>query len=117
MEISVVQPWLDHIRAGRKTVEGRLNRGQFAELAPGSLLLIAATGEASQNEPKTTAVVTKVVRYPSFVEYLSEEGLDKCLPGIQTINQGVGVYRQFYTAEQEEEHGVLAIHIRVVVLA
>jgi ASC-1-like (ASCH) protein len=114
MEISVVQPWLDHIRAGRKTVEGRLNRGQFAELGPGSLLLIGGTGDASQNEPKTSAVVTKVVQYPTFAEYLSEEGLASCLPGIQTINQGVEVYRQFYTAELEKEHGVLAIHIRVV---
>jgi ASC-1-like (ASCH) protein len=115
MEISVVQPWLDHICAGRKTVEGRLSRGRFAELQPGSVLLIGSSGgDADPKERKTVAVVTKVVKHHSFEGYLSEEGLTRCLPGVHTVQQGVEVYRQFYTAAMEQEHGVLAIHIVVV---
>ena len=45
------------------------------------------------------------------------EGLDKVLPSpdIKTIEDGVAVYRKFYSLAQEEEFKVVAIQISVVV--
>ena len=45
---------------------------------------------------------------------LQTEGLDKALPGIDDMDKGVQVYRQFYTEEEEKESGVFAIQIQVV---
>ena len=44
---------------------------------------------------------------------LESEGLNRVLPGIQSIEDGVNVYRQFYSTELEEENGILAIHLQL----
>ena len=106
MEITVSEPWLSHIQKGRKDVEGRLNKGKFAECKVGSVLIISGT-----KRKKTVAVVTKVVKYGSFEEYLTQEGLSHTLPGVSTIREGVSIYRRFYSVEMEKEHGVLALHM------
>jgi ASC-1-like (ASCH) protein len=112
MEINVAQPWFRHIQRRRKTVEGRLDKNKFSELSRGSVLIISSN--QSKEEEKVVAVVTRVKKYPDFRTYLTQEGLARTLPGIETIEEGVSVYRQFYTEAQEREHGVLAVHIRLV---
>jgi ASC-1-like (ASCH) protein len=109
MELNVSQPWLRLIQNGQKTVEGRLNKGKFADIKVGTVLVIS--GNSNSNSKKTVAVTTRVCRYASFEEYLSQEGLARTLPGIKSIKDGVDVYRKFYSAEDERTHGVLAIHI------
>ena len=112
MEINVSQPWLRCLQKGIKTVEGRLNKGKFADLRPGSVIIVAGDSRSnSRKRRRTVHVVSKVIRYASFEEFLSQEGLARTLPGVATIKEGVTVYRQFYSAEAEKEHGVLAIHV------
>ena len=112
VEIGVGDPWFSAIRAGDKTVEGRLHKGKFAGLAPGQVLAISKSG--STRTRKLVAVVTRVVRYTSFHQYLCQEGLARTLPGVHTIEAGIAVYRRFYPVEQEREHGVAAIHITLL---
>ena len=40
------------------------------------------------------------------------EGLKHIVPDIKTIEQGVAVYRQFYSIEQEKEFWVIAIEMK-----
>jgi len=66
---------------------------------------------------KDDHVLTKIVgkrAYSTFKEYLETEGLDKCLPGIETIEDGVGVYYKYYTPEDEAKYGVLAIELEKI---
>ncbi|MEW5303545.1 MAG: hypothetical protein WDW36_006226 [Sanguina aurantia] len=116
--ITVAEPWFTFIKAGEKTVEGRLCRGMFAGLQVGSLLSVtrsnAQAQEACMHACMVEVSVTCVNRYASFEQYLTDEGLAKTLPGVHSISEGVAVYHQFYTPQQESEHGVLAIHILVV---
>lgn len=112
-ELNVGDPWFSHIRTGAKTVEGRLHNGKFADLAVGSTLVIAKSGGNARTK-RVVAVVTRVVRYPTFEVYLSQEGLARTLPGVATTAEGVRVYREFYSADQEKEHGIAAIHMVVV---
>lgn len=54
-------------------------------------------------------------RYPTFDAMLRSEGLARVLPpasGVSSLEQGVAVYRGFYSAEQEREHGVLALRVQ-----
>lgn len=126
VEINVGEPWFRALRDGVKTVEGRLHKGKFAALRPGTVLVVARSGPpppsargASVARPASSsraarpfvAVVTRVVRYASFVEYLSQEGLARTLPGVKTLEDGVAVYRAFYSAEDEAAHGVAALHV------
>uniref|UniRef100_A0A0E0R6R0 ASCH domain-containing protein n=1 Tax=Oryza rufipogon TaxID=4529 RepID=A0A0E0R6R0_ORYRU len=50
-------------------------------------------------------------KYASFSEMLQAEMISEVLPGISSIEQGVGVYRKFYTEEKESFYGVLAISV------
>ena len=43
---------------------------------------------------------------------LENEGLKYVLPDIKTIEQGIAVYRKFYSIEQEKEFWVIAIEMK-----
>lgn len=118
IEINVSDPWFTAIRSRTKTVEGRLHKGKFAEMRPGTVLVISKSeggnGQSGHSRSrKVVAVVTKVVVYKSFEDYLPHEGLCSTLPGMHTIADGVQVYRQFYSAAMEKQHGVAAVHLQV----
>uniref|UniRef100_A0A0E0BHK7 ASCH domain-containing protein n=1 Tax=Oryza glumipatula TaxID=40148 RepID=A0A0E0BHK7_9ORYZ len=80
-ELHVQEPYFTQLRAGTKKVEGRLAAGNYNR------------------------------KYASFSEMLQAEMISEVLPGISSIEQGVGVYRKFYTEEKESLYGVLAISV------
>ena len=41
--------------------------------------------------------VTGKAEYKTFAEYLETEGLDKCLPGMPTLEHGLSVYFKYFT--------------------
>ena len=106
-KISVQDPWFTAIAQKRKTIEGRLLKGKFAALRPGTVLVV----DKPNSKRRLVAVVTKVAKYPTFEAYLSSEGLNRTLPGVKTIRDGVDVYRRFYSEQDERNFGVVAIHI------
>jgi ASC-1-like (ASCH) protein len=111
MEIHVQQPWLTYLQTGQKVVEGRLNKGKFADLKVGDVVIITGDAGSHADCRRTVACVSHIARYRTFEAYLNEEGLSRTLPGIHSVQEGVSVYRQFYTADEERQHGVLAIHL------
>ncbi len=44
---------------------------------------------------------------------LAQEGLDATLPGVARIEEGIAVYRQWYTPEDVSRYGMIAIRIAV----
>jgi len=105
--INVQNPWFDYIKEGKKKIEGRINKGIFKLLKKDDIV------KFENNKENIKAIIKKIVNYDSFEEYLSTEGLSKTLPGIKTIADGIAIYRQFYT-EQQERQGVLAIHFKLI---
>lgn len=102
-ERHISEPWLTHIKNGKKVVEVRINRGTYAMYKPGDIVHWSnGTGQV-----KTT--VSGVKSYKSFEDALKGEGLDKVVPGIASLAEGVAVYRQFYNPEDEKANGVLAV--------
>ncbi|KAI3994668.1 hypothetical protein MKX01_027558 [Papaver californicum] len=99
-EIDVQEPFFTQLRVGRKTIEGRCAVGDYNRIGPGSLLLFNRC---------LLLEVQDVRRHPSFSELLKTESLEKVLPGVNTIEEGVQIYRNFYTEEKEKSNGVLAI--------
>ena len=45
---------------------------------------------------------------------LEREGIERVLPGVHNIEEGVRIYRQFYTEEEEKNYGVVAIEIEPI---
>ena len=104
------EPWLSHIASGRKQVEGRLKRSIFAELCPGDTV----TWYDGDLRVPTRIVTTRF--YSSFKDMLTAEGLENVLPepGVNTLEDGVNVYRQYFSEEDEKLCGVLAVQVALL---
>jgi ASC-1-like (ASCH) protein len=106
------EPWVSLVSVGAKTVEGRKNKGRFKDMKVGDLV-IWENSDFSQKRTVITKIIKKV-EYRTFREYLEREGLNKCLPSIYRIEQGIDMYYNYYTKEEEEAYGVVAIHIETI---
>ena len=101
------EPYFTFVKNGQKTIEGRLKKGEYANLKAEDHIVVSNDAETDSVE-----VVVKDIRlYPTFELMLNSENLKQVLPDIETIDQAIQVYRQFYTPEQEAEFGVIAIEI------
>ncbi|KAL5543198.1 hypothetical protein UlMin_010908 [Ulmus minor] len=104
-ELHVQEPFFSQLKDGIKTVEGRCATGNYKRIGPGSLILIN----------KCIAFKVECVHsYVSFSEMLEAEGLAKVLPGVKSVEEGVEIYRKFYTEEKERSNGVLGICVSKV---
>ena len=109
-EIGVAEPYFTYIKDRVKTVEGRLQKGKHAQIRKGDIVDIS-------NNKGTDSIEVQVVDvriFSSFKEMLEKEELKKVLPNVNSVNEGVAVYRQFYSEEKEKEFGVVAIEIERV---
>lgn len=101
------EPYFTFLKNGQKTIEGRIRRGKYAAIRPGDEIVVYNNEETDSVE----VIVKKVTTYLSFEEMLTKEPLSKLLPDAKTVDEGIGVYRKFYTAEEEKEFGVVAIEV------
>ncbi|KAI7728206.1 hypothetical protein M8C21_012898 [Ambrosia artemisiifolia] len=101
-ELHVQEPFFSQLKDGHKTIEGRC-AGPLNRIKSGSLILFNKC---------LLLQVEDVHYYASFSDMLAAEGLDKVLPGVETIKEGVQIYRKFYSEEREKSNGVLAIIVK-----
>ncbi|KAK1379349.1 ASCH domain-containing protein [Heracleum sosnowskyi] len=100
--LHVRQPFFSHLKDGLKTVEGRCAVGDYTRMSPGALILFNKC---------LVLQVQDVCKYASFSEMLEAESIEKVLPGVKALEQGVQIYRNFYPEEKERLSGVLAIRV------
>ena len=108
------EPWFSLIGLGAKSVEGRLNKGSFAKLTPGDILTFFNDDFGFRRVFRTKIIRTRI--YQTFHAYLKAEGIHKCLPayGVDTLKDGVHIYRNYYNVADERQYGILAIHLKVL---
>lgn len=110
MRKHISEPWFSLVASSVKTVEGRLNKGDFATISVGDRVTWF-----NGSREVTTFVVGKAV-YDSFERMLRGETLTRTLPPVKTVQQGVAVYREFYSAADEQRYGVLALRLQAQVI-
>lgn len=100
-------PYFEQIQAGSKTIEGRLAKEKFLQIAVGDTLCFNDT---------LMVCVKAIRRYNTFEEMIRQEGCDKVVPGYTSseyVNSApFEAYRQFYSAEDEKMYGVIALEIQ-----
>ncbi|KAF8393758.1 hypothetical protein HHK36_019956 [Tetracentron sinense] len=99
-ELHVQEPFFSQLRVGLKTIEGRCAVGDYTRIGPGALILFNKC---------LLLEVQDVKWYASFSEMLEAESLLTVLPGVSTTEEGLQIYRKFYTEDKERSNGVLAI--------
>ena len=103
INISVQEPYFSHILDGKKTIEGRLNKGKFLDIKAGDTLMINNQVEYIVEDKK---------QYSSFKEMLVNEGIENVVPEVKDIDEAVDVYYKFYTKEDEDKFGVVGIKLK-----
>jgi ASC-1-like (ASCH) protein len=65
-------------------------------------------------------VILKKYKYNTFMDMIIAHGIKNVLPNIETNNgkdtlyNGVGIYRKFYSHEDEKKYGVVDIKVKVI---
>jgi ASC-1-like (ASCH) protein len=103
---NVSEPWFSLINKKIKTVEGRLNKGDFAKMNVGDFIVF--TNNESDFEQKFKVQIKNISSYDTFEAYLEDKKLEKCLPGIDTMEDGLEVYYKYYTKSDEQEFKIKA---------
>lgn len=104
--VKIQKLYLNHIKHGRKTVEGRLASGHMKQVRVGDTLRFESGNDVVR------ARVVAMKRYSDFEAMLESEGLANCLPGCASLKDGVAVYHSFPNYEVlSRRDGVLAFRI------
>ena len=104
--MKVREPWFSLIKVGKKKVEGRLNKGDFANMNIGDFILF--TNNDLGFERNFTIEIKHISYYDNFQTYLENETLERCLPGIDNIEDGLSVYYKYYKKSDELEYKIKA---------
>lgn len=104
------EPWFSLVQLGIKKSEGRLNKGSFSKMKKGDIIIFE-NSELGFNRSYRVKI-TSIINYESFKNFIQKEKLENCLPGIDTIENGVKVYRKYYPEKEEQEYKVIAIRLR-----
>lgn len=106
-KITVKKEWFDFIVEGKKMIEGRLNKGIFKNLRNGDMVIWQESG--AKNFAYTR--VTQKNQQKTFSDLITAVGIKNILPNKTTLDDGIAVYRQYYSEKDEKQYGVVGIYI------
>src|SRR3989344_8636195 len=106
------EPWFSLIKLKLKKVEGRLNKSDFAKMHKNDIIYWTNNDFGPDRTIKT--IITKINKYVTFKEYLENETLKKTLPCMDNINDGLSVYYKYFTKEDEQKYGIVAVSFKLI---
>ena len=101
----ISQPRLDNLVSGKKRVEGRKGTLKWKKIESGNHIIFF-----DKNYYKFLVLDVRI--YTTIKEYLLKEGISNALPGIKTVKEGIKIYKQWTTDEEENKYGFLAIEVK-----
>jgi len=108
--IECENPWFNLIKEGKKTIEGRINNNKYNKIKNCDIIQLVN----HENNDSIKLLVTTINKYNTFADMLEHETLDKVLPNIDTLEEGIQIYRKYYKLEVEIKKGVLAIAFQLM---
>jgi len=105
------EPWFSLMAVGCKTIEGRLNQGDWHSIEEGDQIDWYNDDFGLKREFKTVIISKKV--YKCFTSYLITEGLNKTLPTIENLEDGLKIYHMYYKPTDEEKYGIVALELKI----
>lgn len=118
-EMGIESSLTDDILSGKKTIEGRLGKPKFLKIQDGDVVSIRRdiwqNNEIVKSYPDATRIyVDQVLYFESFKEMLSALDYREIVPSAKSPNDVLKIYNKIYTAEDEQEFGVVAILFELV---
>ncbi len=104
--------YIDLIRRGSKTIEGRINSGGFSRLEEGSQIKFFDRREPTYD---VLCNILGIGRYKTFIEMLEAEGFLNMIPDASSLDEAVRIYNGIPSyPERARRYGVLALRLQVV---
>ena len=109
-QLHVQHRWYDLIASSAKKYEGRLSDSDVNTIQSGEVIEFI-----SENRAPLLTRVTSVTQYKDFGEMLAGDGLGKLLPGIDSVQAGLEIYRGFPGyREGEREYGAAVFGLELM---
>ena len=112
-DLHVSEPWFTYIKLGLKTVEGKKKSPTWEKLRKGDYLKI------TNGKDWFLAEIVNINTYEgsndNLADYLKKETLERTLPGIDTLEEGIKVYLTepvSWTKEEIKKYGVMALQLK-----
>ena len=99
---------LANIICGRKTIEGRLDKGFFKKIKENDILFFCSSTKYCKVK------ITKIDKFSNFNDLLKNNNLHDVLPNIKNLDEGIKKYKKYYSDESVKKFGVLGIHIELI---
>ena len=114
IEIGINSEVLKKIIEGQKTVEGRLAKDKFLSIKPGDIISIREDIYKDSLIVKSIAdaaaiQVIELKKFPTFKKMLTDVGFARAIPDAKDLEEACEAYELYYSAEDEQRYGVLAI--------
>ena len=106
------EPWFSLMAVGCKTIEGRLNQGDWHSIEEGDQIDWYNDDFGFKREFRTI-ILSKSI-YKCFTSYLITEGLNKTLPTIENLEDGLKIYYSYYKQKDENKYGIVGLELQVV---
>lgn len=119
-EFGLVAEPFEAVAAGRKTIEGRLKKGKFAQFAAGDIVKVRRdyrdeSGVIQDGESDAARVRVVAVRaYPDFATLVKAEGHEHVASLPVSAEETIAGYEDIYPVEDQKKYGVLAIEIELL---
>jgi ASC-1-like (ASCH) protein len=107
-KIHCEDPWFSYIRQGVKPVEGRKKTHSYRKIKVGDQINFINGDESF------FANVTEIREYPTLEQYFEDVSLEKALPGITTLEEGLKIYAEWSTEAQIRQYGFLGIFVEPI---
>ena len=107
----VSEPWFSLIKNGEKTVEGRLDKGDWGRMEEREKIIFF------NNNEEFKVRINSIKKYKSIEKMIISEKLKNILPGIRTIKEGVKIYEDppiNFNEEKQKMYGVIAIKFTII---
>lgn len=111
-EFTLQRKYIELIKSGRKTVEGRINSGGFRNFKVGDQVRFF---DGKNPDFDVICEVVGMGRYAGFKQMLEAEGVPRMIPDAESLNEAVAIYNRIpsYT-ERAKRNGVIALRIKVI---
>ena len=111
IKINLYKKYLEQIKTGQKTVEGRVNTNKYRNIQSNDTIIFF-----EKDSPTTKAVckIIKINHYKNFKDMLINEGIENMLPGIKSLDEAINIYNNLPGyKEKVKEYGAIAIQLKL----
>jgi ASC-1-like (ASCH) protein len=107
--ITLNSPWFEYVQNGKKTFEGRCFWKQVLNYKINDILVISH--HTDKEKPSYNVKIINIHKFQNFAEALENTPIDKVLPGIASIADGIEIYKKYYRLETQNDNGVCLIEL------